>query len=104
MRAPDSRTTSMLVEVDNSFDSTTDSSGTSFKSSFGSLHDINKVSEPLIEEQDFPDVNGNQKMSSRDTRRRHKNWHGNGDVSTGVGDGILQTLETLRSIFQYVAS
>ena len=90
MRAPDSRTTSMLVEVDNSFDSTTDSSGTSFKSSFGSLHDIrNEVSKPLIEEQDFPDVNGNQNMSSRDARRRHKNWHGNGDVSTGVGDGIF---------------
>lgn len=42
-----------------------------------------------MEQQDFPDVNGNQNMSTKDARRRHKNWHGNGDVSTGVGDGIF---------------
>ena len=85
----DSRTTSMLVEVGNSSSSTTDSNS-SFHSSFGSLREIRKkVNEPLIEEPGFPDANGNQEMSSEDVCCKHNSWHGNQDVSDGVGHGIF---------------
>ena len=85
----DSRTTSMLVEVSDSSTSSMESNS-SFHSSAGSLLEIkNKVTEPLIDEPSFPDVNGNRKISTEDTCIKHKSWHGNGDVSTGVGHGIF---------------
>lgn len=85
----DSRTTSMVVEVSNSSSSTTSSSG-SIQSSVGSLVKVkNEVAVPSLEEPGFPGVNGNRKMSTEDARQKHKSWHGNGDVSTGVGHGIF---------------
>ena len=89
----DSQTTSMIVEVDNSsMMSSSSDSNSSFHSSFGSVFDAkNKVTEPLIEEPGPPDVNGNRRMSCKDnqTKRTLASWHSNGDVSTGVGQGIF---------------
>ena len=86
----DSRTTSMIVEVDNSSMMSSSDSNSSFHSSFGSVFDTkNKVTVPLIEEPGPPDMNGNRRMSRKDNRTKRTSWYSNGDVSTGVGQGIF---------------
>lgn len=94
------RTISMVVEVDNSSTSLaiTESNGSSAQSSTESLlvmkNEITDV--PLIEESaGSSDVNGNKTnmRSSPDVHvpraRKHKSWHGNGNVPAKVGRGIF---------------
>lgn len=86
----DSQTASMIVEVDNSSMMSSSDSNSSFHSSFGSVFDAkNKVNEPLIEEPGPPDVNGNRRMSCKDNQTKRTSWHSNGNVSSGVGQGIF---------------
>lgn len=85
----DSQTTSMIVEVSNSSIASSKSDD-SFHSSLGSvLEPRNTLNEPLTKEAGFPDVNGNRRTSADVIRTDHKSWHGNGDESTGVGQGIF---------------
>lgn len=86
---PDSRTTSMNVEIGNSSSSTADSNASS--SEYSSESCLVKVDIPLIEEPESSDFNGNDRVitPSTDESHNHKSWHGNGKVSASVGDGIF---------------
>ena len=80
----DAETTSMVVQLSNSSNSSSESNS-SFHSSFGSVIELrNKVTEPLIEEPGVLDIHGNRKTPSEATRTKLQNWKTAGAMSRGV--------------------
>ncbi|XP_068745305.1 potassium voltage-gated channel protein Shal-like [Montipora capricornis] len=80
----DAETTSMVVQLSNSSNSSSESNS-SFHSSFGSVIELrNKVTEPLIEEPGVLDIHGNRKTPSEATRTKLQNWKTAGAMSGGV--------------------